>query len=152
MRKGLEHIKYILGVHYIAKKPKVATAVLVPLWPKIVGSIVASHCRPVSFEDGTLSLVCDGSVWTAELNNNKTTILDRIREIIGKPVVKELNFIIKKEEQTKLKPKKARTEIKISEKRFAWAESVASEVPREHREEFLKAMLTAIEIGQRNKS
>lgn len=59
-------------------------------WPAIVGVEVATHCRPVTFSDGTLTVRADSTAWATQLRLMSSSILGRLETEVGKGTVTEL--------------------------------------------------------------
>jgi predicted nucleic acid-binding Zn ribbon protein len=65
------------------------------LWADIVGSDIARHAQPVSLRNGLLVVAVDHSVWLQELvRYDKPVILQKVRERVGKKVVRDICFRI----------------------------------------------------------
>jgi len=69
-----------------------ARAVL--LWPDVVGPQLARASEVRTIQAGTLVVVTRSSAWTQELTFQKSAILRRFREKLGKEVVKDLRFSV----------------------------------------------------------
>lgn len=59
-------------------------------WDQIVGERLATHCRPVSFEDGVLVVSASSSAWAAQLRMLTPQLVTTIEEHVGSHVVSEL--------------------------------------------------------------
>ena len=59
-------------------------------WDQIVGERLATHCRPVSFEDGVLVVSASSSAWAAQLRMLTPQLITTIEEHVGSHVVSEL--------------------------------------------------------------
>lgn len=59
-------------------------------WDSIVGDRIASHCRPVSFDDGVLVVSADSSAWAAQLRQLTPHLITTIEEHVGAHVISEL--------------------------------------------------------------
>jgi len=65
------------------------------LWTDIVGSDIARHAQPVSLRNGLLVIAVDHPVWLQELvRYDKPVILQKVRERVGKKVVRDICFRI----------------------------------------------------------
>jgi predicted nucleic acid-binding Zn ribbon protein len=65
------------------------------LWADIVGSDIARHAQPVSLRNGLLVVAVDHPVWLQELvRYDKSLILQKVRERIGKKAVRDICFRI----------------------------------------------------------
>lgn len=122
----------------------------IPFWPQIVGSQIAIHCHPVEFTNNELVVECDSSSWCSVLNENQTMILGRIAETVGHSVIRKLRPVIRKQKQQKMTASEYKEPpIEISEKKFAWIESVVQEAPADVRESLMGAMLATIQNKMR---
>ena len=59
-------------------------------WPAIVGNEVATHCTPVTFSDGVLTVRAESTAWATQLRLMSSTILARLETEVGKNAVTEL--------------------------------------------------------------
>ena len=59
-------------------------------WDDIVGERLATHCRPVSFEDGVLVVSASSSAWAAQLRMLTPQLITTIEERVGSHVISEL--------------------------------------------------------------
>lgn len=59
-------------------------------WDDIVGERIATHCRPVSFEDGVLVVSASSSAWAAQLRMLSPQLITTIEERVGSHVISEL--------------------------------------------------------------
>ena len=59
-------------------------------WDEIVGERLATHCRPVSFEDGILVVSASSSAWASQLRMLTPQLITTIEEHVGSHVVPEL--------------------------------------------------------------
>ncbi len=125
----------------------------IPFWPQIVGSRIAIHCRPVEFTNNELIVECDSSSWCSVLNENQTLILGKIAETVGHSIIKKLRPVIRKQKLQKVASSDYKEpEIEISQKKFAWIESVVQEAPVDVRESLMGAMLATIQNKMRKAS
>jgi hypothetical protein len=56
-------------------------------WPRLVGSTVAAHTRPLSIRDGVLLVAARHPVWAAQLAMLRTDLLRRIRSECANAVI-----------------------------------------------------------------
>jgi predicted nucleic acid-binding Zn ribbon protein len=62
-------------------------------WPKLVGERVAQHCWPTRlFDDGTLLVGAESSVWLHSLRYLETQILTKYETELGEKKVRALRF------------------------------------------------------------
>ncbi len=66
--------------------------ILVPLWPRIVGKMIAQHAYPVAFDAGALTVAADAETWLLQLGHMKEELRAEINGFLGQPVVKKLRF------------------------------------------------------------
>ncbi|WP_444585528.1 DciA family protein [Brachybacterium sp. AOP43-C2-M15] len=59
-------------------------------WEEIVGERLATHCRPVSFEEGVLVVSASSSAWASQLRMLTPQLITTIEEHVGSHVVSEL--------------------------------------------------------------
>ncbi|MGM1059705.1 DUF721 domain-containing protein [Saccharothrix sp. Mg75] len=59
-------------------------------WPKLVGEDVAEHARPVSFENGELTVQADSTAWATQLRLLQRELIKRIAAGVGNGVVTSL--------------------------------------------------------------
>jgi hypothetical protein len=66
--------------------------ILLPLWPRIVGKVLAEHSRPASFSSGVLTLATDCATWSTQLRHLAEEMRAGINSFMGQPVVKKLRI------------------------------------------------------------
>lgn len=71
----------------------VAAGSVMGRWPQIVGVEVAAHTKPVTFEDGVLTVRCESTAWATQLRLMQSQLLARITEEVGAGVVAELRIV-----------------------------------------------------------
>jgi predicted nucleic acid-binding Zn ribbon protein len=59
-------------------------------WEAVVGAELASHSRPVSLEEGELTVEAESTAWATQLNLLRGRLLGRIADTVGKGVVTKL--------------------------------------------------------------
>src|SRR6266550_5491194 len=60
-------------------------------WGAVVGDEVAKHCRPVQLrDDGVLEVTADTPAWATQLAYLRGTLLDRLAEVCGPGLVKDV--------------------------------------------------------------
>lgn len=59
-------------------------------WDDIVGERLATHCRPVSLEDGVLVVSASSSAWASQLRMLSPQLITTIEEHVGAHVISEL--------------------------------------------------------------
>ena len=65
---------------------------VVSVWEKAVGKKIAGICQPTGFENGTLYVKVQSAAWRNELTMMRTTIKDKINELLGLPIVRSIIF------------------------------------------------------------
>lgn len=65
-------------------------------WSKAVGPDVAKHAKPSSFRNGILFAETSHSTWNMELSNRKTVIIKKLNDALGKELVRDIHFRIRK--------------------------------------------------------
>ena len=61
-------------------------------WPEVVGERLAARTRPETLYKGRLKVVVANSTWLNELTYMRQEIIDRITEVMGRPMVRELDL------------------------------------------------------------
>jgi predicted nucleic acid-binding Zn ribbon protein len=59
-------------------------------WPRVVGTEVAVHCAPESFDDGVLTVRADSTAWATQVRLLVPTLLRRLAEELGEGVVQQV--------------------------------------------------------------
>ncbi|MGQ9858672.1 MAG: DUF721 domain-containing protein [Thermodesulfobacteriota bacterium] len=62
------------------------------VWPKVVGPFLARRCWPVSLRKGVLMVRVAGPLWMQELQLQKSELLERIGEEVGRERVRDIRF------------------------------------------------------------
>lgn len=62
-------------------------------WPELVGTDIAEHCRPESFDAGLLTLRASSTAWAANLTLLAPQMLRRLGEELGEGVVVEVTVL-----------------------------------------------------------
>lgn len=65
-------------------------SVIAPLWPRMVGKIIARQAQPVAFCEGVLTLVAFSECWTLQLRQMSDEVTGRINAFLGAPLVQRL--------------------------------------------------------------
>ncbi len=71
----------------------IAVGAVLGRWPAIVGAEVASHCAPVSFEAGVLTVRADSTAWATQLRMLSATLLGRVNAEVGEGTVTDLRVL-----------------------------------------------------------
>lgn len=59
-------------------------------WDAVVGSDLAAHCIPLSFEEGVLTVAADSSTWAAQLKLLTPTLLRKLADEVGEGTVSRI--------------------------------------------------------------
>lgn len=71
----------------------VAAGAVIGRWPAIVGSDVAAHTKPITFQDGELVVAADSTAWATNLRLMVSTLMARIEAEVGPDVVGEIRVV-----------------------------------------------------------
>lgn len=82
----------------VGRKPRVLE-ILVPVWPHVVGKLIAQHCQPAAFNQGTLTLSAFSPPWAAQLSHMTEQIQTGINRFLGAPAVRKLRVRCRPQEQ-----------------------------------------------------
>lgn len=63
-------------------------------WPKAVGKQIALQTKPDCLRNGTLFVKTTSSVWVQQLHFMKEEIRDKLNELAGKVVIKDIRFSV----------------------------------------------------------
>ncbi len=66
-RRAPRPISHALDAFTATIEPATTLAAVQAVWGPTVGEAIAAHCSPVAERGGVLEVVCDESVWAAEL-------------------------------------------------------------------------------------
>jgi predicted nucleic acid-binding Zn ribbon protein len=69
-----------------------AEATLFGSWAQVVGPDVASHSRPVSLDNGELTIEAESAAWATQLRLLQNSILSRIGSTVGHNLVTKLRI------------------------------------------------------------
>lgn len=64
--------------------------VLIPLWPRAAGKLIAQHSAPMSFRDGTLTIAAASPAWASQLRQMSPTLCAHLNNFLGAPLVRRL--------------------------------------------------------------
>lgn len=65
---------------------------IMSIWPQLVGENVANISKPARVVDQTLYVKVKSMTWRTELQFQRHSILDRIRQKIGSGIIEEIRF------------------------------------------------------------
>ncbi len=71
----------------------VAVGAVIGRWPQIVGPEIASHCAPVEFRDGVLTVRADSSAWATQLRLLSSSLLARLAADVGEDTVAQIKVV-----------------------------------------------------------
>jgi predicted nucleic acid-binding Zn ribbon protein len=74
-------------------KSPVAIGSVLSRWDEIVGTDIAAHCVPESFDADTVLVRCDSTAWATQLRLIAPEVLRRFEAELGAGVVKRLSVI-----------------------------------------------------------
>ena len=66
--------------------------ILVPLWPRIAGKVMAQHSQPALFDLGVLTLHADCATWGTQLRQMTEEIRAKVNGFLGQAMVKKLRI------------------------------------------------------------
>jgi predicted nucleic acid-binding Zn ribbon protein len=69
-----------------------AEATLFGSWAQVVGPDIASHSRPLSLENGELTIEAESAAWATQMRLLNSSILNRIGATIGHNMVTSLRI------------------------------------------------------------
>jgi len=83
-------------------------------WPQAVGRRIASRARAVALAESTLIVEAEDEVWQGQLSTLRSQILARLKEVLGKEIVADIDFRVRvprrlpqRAEQAQLSPDEA---------------------------------------------
>ncbi|WP_051477336.1 DciA family protein [Arthrobacter sp. Br18] len=71
----------------------VAVGSVLARWEELVGSDIAAHCSPESFDGSTVLVRCDSTAWATQLRLISPDVLRRFEAELGKGVVTRISVI-----------------------------------------------------------
>lgn len=77
---------------HVPRGKQPVAAMLAPLWARVVGKFIANFSRPVTFEDGVLTVAASSPAWVTQLQGMADPIRAQVNDSLGAPVVKKLRF------------------------------------------------------------
>lgn len=72
--------------------PRTGLAAVQSAWREAVGEQLAAVAEPVAEREGTLTIVCNDSVWAQELDLVQGQLLERLRASLGELAPAQLRF------------------------------------------------------------
>ena len=88
--------------------------ILIPLWPRIAGNIIAQHSKPSLFASGVLTLHTDSATWGTQLRYMTEEIRAEINGFLGRPIVKKLRIKTVNQSDLFSPPRQSRATSRIS--------------------------------------
>lgn len=124
---------------YITRRKKLNRLYLVMLHYKdVVGDTIANHTRIVNIKEHKLIISCRNSIWKRELENYKSTILDKLQPYLKQDKITELVLMIGNVDITNKKKKKKKIELSIEEEK--WIREVTEKTHPSYQEAFENLM------------
>lgn len=80
-------------VHESGWQTDVAVHAVIARWAEIVGTEVASHCTPQSFDDATLTVRADSTAWATQLKLLASAIVRRLNAELGQDTVRFVHVL-----------------------------------------------------------
>lgn len=71
----------------------VAVGSVIAQWETLVGTEIATHCKPESFEGTVLQVRCDSTSWATQLRLLSTSLLARFEADLGSGVVTKIHVL-----------------------------------------------------------
>ena len=99
-RKNFKSIPRHLGdiLLPILKKRGLASKIeenqVLKLWPKAIGDKLNLQTKAHAFRNGTLFVKTTSSIWVQQLHFIKEEIIDKVNEIAGKKILKDIRFSV----------------------------------------------------------
>ena len=93
---GFEKVSNILSsvIRDLDLEKGIAEHKAMMLWEEAVGSEAAAHAVPREIARGRMVAAVDSSVWLQELRMREHEIIEKINQLLGKDVLKEIYFTI----------------------------------------------------------
>ncbi|MBT5560069.1 MAG: DUF721 domain-containing protein [Proteobacteria bacterium] len=98
-KKANRNITTLLGDLPVSRKLKSSSKIVSPIadnWLELIEQPLSAHSLPSHFEDETLTVAVDGSVWATELRHNIPSILRKLH-ILGHNQVLKIKIILQPE-------------------------------------------------------
>ena len=71
----------------------VAAGAVMSRWADLVGAGVAEHARPLTFEDGVLTVRAESTAWATQLRSIRGELLGRIRAAVPEVELTDIKFL-----------------------------------------------------------
>lgn len=83
---------FSLAVNAFAERlaPATTLARVQRVWEQAAGEAVARACRPTAEREGIVTVTCSEAVWAQELDLMGESVVQRVNEALGEPLVKRL--------------------------------------------------------------
>lgn len=89
----MEEIAHILP-RVLRKQPlrnrQPVLEILVPLWPRVAGELIARFSRPAAYHQEILTVAVSSPPWATQLREMREDIRAQINHFLGAPLVKKL--------------------------------------------------------------
>ena len=87
LARALEDFVVALGIDGSLRKYRIITE-----WDDVVGEQIARVARPQRIENGVLYVSVSSAPWRAELTMKRTEIIQKLNEVAGNAVLKDIRF------------------------------------------------------------
>jgi hypothetical protein len=74
--------------------PEVIEAAAIAAWKHAAGDGLKEHAVPIGFQDRTLKIAVADAVWQKQLHTMRGSMLFRVNNLLGQPLVGAIEFII----------------------------------------------------------
>jgi hypothetical protein len=124
---------------------------IVQIWDEMVGDLVSQNTNPLNFNSGVLYVEISNSAWANEMSFLKEDIKEKYNTRLKKNIVKEIRFIVKrndrnvpaikvKTEKNEADPKKKQVKVepKLSQEDAKFIEEKSNEAEDEGMKDVLK--------------
>ncbi|MFQ6677442.1 MAG: DciA family protein [Fidelibacterota bacterium] len=91
----MQTLKQVLNIylHKTGLAKGIAQNTAITIWPEIVGKAVSENTQAESVEHGVLTIITTTPAWRQELQFQKSDIVSKINERIGKNTIKDIKFL-----------------------------------------------------------
>ena len=90
MKKIAEVLKELFRKHPQLERLKFFS--LPSMWREAVGNLVAEKARVIDLKNGVLYISCKDPLWLSELHFRKTRIIEKLNELAGENIVRDIVF------------------------------------------------------------
>jgi predicted nucleic acid-binding Zn ribbon protein len=89
-RRAPRPLALALGALADELQPPSTLARVQRVWGEAAGAAVACVCRPTGEREGVLNVTCGEAVWAQELQLIGESVVERVNEALGEPLIKRL--------------------------------------------------------------